>query len=208
MIENNKIPPEVSPAVCESKFTSFRKSFWGEVIQIVLISLAIVIPFRAYVAQPFLVSGTSMDNTFANGQYLIVDEITYNFSKPNRGDVVIFRPPIDMSKFFIKRVIGLPGEKVQVKNDIVKIFNTAHPDGFVLDEPYAKIDKLLPHRADAEITLQADQYYVMGDNRFVSEDSRIFGPITSEVIAGRPILRLWPLSTINWLPGQSTSTVK
>jgi signal peptidase I len=102
-------------------FNTFRKSFWGELLQIVVISLIIVIPFRLYIAQPFLVSGPSMDDTFTNGQYLIVDELTYNIRDPQRGEVVIFHYPLDTKKYFIKRVIGLPGETVQIKNDVVTI---------------------------------------------------------------------------------------
>ncbi len=189
----------------ESKFKGFLKSFWGEILQIVVISLIIVIPFRIYIAQPFLVSGPSMDDTFANGQYLIVDELTYSLRAPLRNEVVIFHYPLDVKKFFIKRIIGLPGETVEIKNNIVTICRIdcqTDPDKFTLDEPYVKLDKLNPPRPNSLITLKTDEYYVLGDNRSVSSDSRIWGPVKINLIEGRPFLRLFPLKTISLFPGQ------
>jgi signal peptidase I len=185
-----------------SPFKMFLKGFWGELIQIVIISLIIVIPFRLYIAQPFMVSGPSMDNTFTDGQYLIVDELSYRFNEPKRGDVLIFRPPDNPSVFYIKRLLGLPGETIQIKNNVVTIFNQDNPQGKVLNEPYVKIDLSGPTRLDAYVTLKADQYYVLGDNRQVSKDSRVFGPISKSEIKGRPFLRLLPLNKINLFPGQ------
>lgn len=190
-----------------SWFDAFRKSFWGEILQIIIISLVIVIPFRAYVAQPFLVSGPSMDDTFANGQYLIVDELTYNIRNPLRGEVAIFHYPLDTKKFFIKRVIGLPGEMIQIKNDAVTICNPdceSDKNKFTLDEPYVKLDKLSLPRPDTTVTLGVDEYFVLGDNRGVSSDSRIWGPVKRDLFNGRPFLRLIPLSKINLFPGQMT----
>lgn len=183
-------------------FKRFIKSFWGEVLQIAVISLIIVIPFRLYVAQPFLVSGPSMDNTFADGQYLIVDELTYERRAPLRGEVVIFKYPLDTKKYFIKRVIGLPGETIEIKDDKVTVYNTTNPTGFTLNEPYIKLDKLNPPRPNTKVTLAAEEFYVLGDNRAVSSDSRIWGPVKETLITGRPFLRLFPLSKISVFPGQ------
>ncbi len=189
-------------------FSKFRQSFLGELIQIVVISLIIVIPFRIYIAQPFLVSGPSMDDTFANGQYLIVDELTYHLRNPQRGEVVIFHPPTNPSVYYIKRVIGLPGEMVQVKNDVVTICKSdceTDKNKFILNEPYAKFDKLnMPPRPDDTTTLKADEYFVLGDNRAVSQDSRIFGPVKRSLFSGRPFIRLTPLDKISLFPGQIT----
>lgn len=198
---------EVFPAEKTGIFNSFRKSFWGELIQIVVISLIIVIPFRMYIAQPFLVSGPSMDDTFQNGQYLIVDELTYNLRNPERGEVVIFHYPLDTKKFFIKRVVGLPGETVEIKNSVVTICKPdciTDKNKFVLPEPYIKHDKLNPgaERADSTVTLGTDQYYVLGDNRAVSSDSRIWGPVKRDLFTGRPFIRLFPFSTMDIFPGQ------
>ncbi len=189
-------------------FKKFRQSFWGEIIQIVVISIAIVVPFRAYVAQPFLVSGQSMDDTFANGQYLIVDELTYQFRGPERGEVLIFHYPLDTKKFFIKRVIGLPGETVEIKNNIVTVCQsdcTNDKNKFILNEPYIKTsatDPLAKLRPDISVTLKADEYYVLGDNRGFSSDSRYWGPVKRELVSGRPIFRLFPLSQMSLFPGQ------
>lgn len=190
-----------------SIFTRFRRSFLGEIIQIVVISLIIVIPFRIYIAQPFLVSGSSMDDTFANGQYLIVDELSYQFKDPERGDVVIFHYPLDTKKYFIKRIIGLPGETVEIKNSIVTICKPdcqTDKNKFTLDEPYVKINKLIPPRQNSTATLGENEYYVLGDNRTESSDSRIWGPVKRDLITGRPFIRLLPLSTIGFFPGEVT----
>ena len=209
-IENNnkddkKFSAGVDEIEKESAFKRFRKSFIGEILQIVVISLIIVIPFRLYVAQPFLVSGPSMDDTFANGQYLIVDEMTYHFRSPMRGEVAIFHYPLDITKYFIKRIIGLPGETVEIKNDVVTICKPdcqTDKNKFALDEPYVKLNKLIPPRQNSTITLKADEYYVLGDNRSVSSDSRIWGPVKKDLITGRPFLRLFPLSKVSLFPGQ------
>ena len=189
-----------------SGFQKFRTSFWGEVLQIIIISVIIVFPFRIYVAQPFLVSGPSMDDTFLNGQYLIVDELTYNIRNPQRGEVAIFRYPQDTTKYFIKRVIGLPGETVQIKNDTITICKPdceTDKDKFTMIEPYVKKD-LSPPRPDTTYTLKTDEYYVMGDNRPVSSDSRIWGPVKRNLFTGRPFLRLFPFNAFSLFPGQVT----
>jgi signal peptidase I len=161
-----------------------QESFWKELAKLLAIAAVIVVPFRAYVAQPFIVDGASMDPTFTNGQYLIVDELSYHFKSPERGSVLIFKFPKDTSKYFIKRVIGLPGETVSLKSG--KVFINSKE----LDEPYIKYtsDNTLSY------TLAEGEYFVMGDNRSASADSRLWGPVPTRDIVGRPILRLWPLS--------------
>jgi signal peptidase I len=189
----------------ENGFKRFLKSGVGEILQIIVISLIIVIPFRIYIAQPFLVSGPSMDDTFTNGQYLIVDELTYNLRDPKRGEVVIFHYPLDTKKFFIKRVIGLPGETIEIKDNVVticKIDCKTDPDKFIINEPYIKIDKNSLLRPNSIVTLKENEYYVLGDNRSVSSDSRIWGPVKRELFEGRPFIRLFPLNKINLFPGQ------
>lgn len=185
-------------------FNKFRKSFIGETIQIVIISLLIVIPFRAYIAQPFLVSGSSMDDTFANGQYLIVDELTYHINNPQRGEVVIFHYPLDTQKYFIKRVIGLPNETIEIIGDEITVYKSETDSvGIKLEEPYVKIDKLFPvSKMNSKITLKENEYYLLGDNRSHSSDSRIWGPVKRDLIAGRPILRLFPFNKIAIFPGK------
>jgi signal peptidase I len=167
-----------------------HNSFWKELVKLVLIAVVIVIPFRLFIAQPFVVDGASMDPTFEDGEYLIVDEFTYHFHGPKRGSVLIFRYPKDPSKYFIKRVIGLPGETVKLNEGKVTIINEAKPEGFTFNEPYVRYGR----QDTATYVLGEGEYFVMGDNRAGSADSRFWGPVPEGNIIGRPIFRLWPLS--------------
>ena len=193
------------------------KNFLQEVVSVVALSLAIVIPIRVFIAQPFVVSGESMSKTFSNGNYLIVDELSYRFDNPQRGDVIVFKVPskglelshydTDKTVYFIKRVIGLPGETVEILGDRVKIYNKDNSDGILLDEPYAFIDKLSPNsdifsNINKKIELGPDEYFVMGDNRHNSSDSRFWGTLPKENIKGRAFVRLFPLTNISVLPGE------
>ncbi|MES2416260.1 MAG: signal peptidase I [Patescibacteria group bacterium] len=178
------------------KKQTFKESFW-ELVRFALIAIAIVLPVRIFIAQPFIVSGSSMVPTFQNGQYLIVDEISYRFEDPKRGDVIVFRYPNDTKKFFIKRIIGLPGETVDVKKEETIITNKENPNGFVLDQSY-----VVNHSQDnAHKVLGSDEYFVMGDNRSGSSDSRYWGPVQKKLLVGRAFLRLFPVNQIDVLPG-------
>lgn len=186
-------------------------SFSRELLNFALIVVFIVLPIRFFVAQPFVVVGSSMEPTFLNNDYLIVDELSYRLKDPKRGDVIIFKyhsglteqtddsPTDKNSKYFIKRVIGLPGETLNIRDGKVTIINKANPSGFILDEAYVKE---LPTNA-MTITLNTDQYFVMGDNRSVSFDSRSWGPLGKDEIVGKAFIRLFPLSNINFLPGSN-----
>jgi signal peptidase I len=179
-----------------------KNSFIKETLSYAAIALLIVLPIRMWIAQPFVVNGGSMDTTFADGEYLVVDEISYRFNEPQRGDVLIFKYPQDPSKYFIKRLIGLPGETVVVKNDTVMIINAENPKGIVLNEPYINSKSFLTKTE----TLSKDEYFVMGDNRGVSSDSRVWGPLPKGDLIGRPLVRLLPLSRMDFLPGVVAST--
>lgn len=174
-----------------------------EILRFSLIALIIVIPIRMFVAQPFIVSGASMQETFYTGEYLIVDQLTYQFSEAKRGDVIVFRYPKDPSKFFIKRVIGEPGDTVNIEGSTVRISNAQNPNGFILNEPYIK--NMANGSAVTEI-LGDREYFVMGDNRDQSSDSRVWGVLQEERIIGRAYLRLFPFSTLDYLPGAVTVT--
>lgn len=177
---------------------SSSSSFW-EIVRFACIALLIVIPFRLFIAQPFKVSGTSMVPTFQDKNYLIVDEISYRFMQPARGDVVIFHPPGQAKGiYYIKRIIGLPGETIKITNGVVTIINTAHPDGFTLDEPYIKNKSTGDH---IEKVIGESDYFVMGDNRPWSSDSRVWGTLPKANITGRAFLRLLPVKEISVLPG-------
>ena len=182
----------------ENKKENKKEDSWGEIIKFVLIAAIIVGVFRTFIASPYLVNGTSMDPTFKNGDYLIVDQLSYRFKSPERGDVIIMKYPKDTSKDFIKRVIGLRGERVKIDGGKVTIFNEARPEGFVLDEPYIKFAK----SDSSDIQLKNDEYFMMGDNRAGSSDSRIWGPLPEKDVVGRPILRLLPPTDISIKPGK------
>ena len=179
--------------------THKEENFLVEIIRFTIIALLIVIPIRIFVAQPFIVQGASMEPTFETGQYLIVDQLSYRLEAPARGDVIVFRYPKDPKKFFIKRIIGLPGETITIDRTTVSVTNSQNPNGFVLDEPY--IDSMNP---DTLLTqeLGENEYFVMGDNRDASSDSRVWGTLNEDLIIGRALIRLLPVSTMEILPGE------
>ena len=170
--------------------------FVWEIVKVVVISLVIILPIRYFIIQPFYVKGASMESTFQDHQYLIIDEISYRFHSPQRGQVVVFRYPLNPQEYFIKRIIGLPGEEVQIKDGEVFIYNAAHPEGFVLNEPYLEAGtKTFSDNAN-RIKIGPDEYYVLGDNRGASKDSRYFGPVDASFVTGKVLFRGWPLKEI------------
>ena len=167
-------------------------AFAWETIKVVVISLAIILPIRYYLVQPFFVKGASMEPNFEDGDYLLVDELSYRFSFPERGDVIIFRYPNDPSQFFIKRIIGLPSETIEIKDNTVKIYNKDIPEGFVLDEKYSAPDQKT--LGNAVVRIDDNEYFVLGDNRLQSSDSRRWGMVNKSLITGRAFLRPWPFT--------------
>ncbi len=165
-----------------------------EVLEVAVIAVVAVFIVRSYLVQPFLVSGSSMSPNFSNGDYVLVDELTYHLRAPERGEVVVFHDPQDYSTYFMKRVIGLPGERVTIKNDTVTVYNSADPQGLVLDETY------LPKGTDTsgtdDFTLSSSTYLALGDNRPFSYDSRQWGPLPAANIVGLVRVRLWPLNEL------------
>ena len=170
-------------------FRHFFREIW-EFAKIILVSLAIVLPIRFFVAQPFIVRGASMEPTFQDGEYLIIDELSYFLRAPEREEVIVFRYPEDPSLFFIKRIIGLPGETVVIQNGKVAIQNEEHPNGVLLEEPY--LPPLLETAPNARRSLGAGEYFVLGDNRRESSDSRQWGVLSERFLVGRTLVRLWP----------------
>lgn len=172
-----------------------------EVIKFFLLATLIVAPIRVFIAQPFIVSGASMDPTFESKQYLIVDQLSYRFEEPERGDVIILKYPKNPSKYFIKRVIGLPGETVTIKNGEVLITKPGNDVPLTLNEPYIDASHLKMDENMVE-ELTETEYFVMGDNRSQSLDSRTWGPLQERFIVGQAFLRLFPFTEISYLPGQ------
>ncbi len=180
-----------------------------EIIKIIFLAFIIIVPIRVFLFQPFFVQGASMEPNFQNGQYLIVNEFGFKkttvavsdlklfsvgaFRDIARQTVVVFRYPKNPGTFFIKRIIGLPGEKIEVKNGSYKIFNKENPDGFSPDES-AYLAKNTKTTGDMVIMLKDNEYFVMGDNRAFSSDSRAWGPVTDDNIIGEVLLRAWPLN--------------
>lgn len=179
-------PQETPPASQGSGVLSRTFRFFFEAGKTVLIALIIVVPLRLYVAQPFFVRGQSMEPTYHNGDYLIIDELSYRFQEPKRGDVVVFRFPGDPSQFFIKRIIGLPGDTVEGRDGTITV--TRAGEETMLEEDYIKIET----PDDFKIITGPNEYVVLGDNRGASSDSRRWGILPRENIVGRVFATVWP----------------
>jgi len=166
------------------------------IIEMVII-VAIMLAVRYFVVKPFYVKGASMEPNFYDHQYLVIDEITYRVSTPQRGDVIVFKYPVDPKQYFIKRVIGLPGEHIKIENSKVNIIDSSGKAS-ELPESYLPAGTVtdLPLRGYSDITLGQNEYFVLGDNRGESLDSRIFGPVNKDFIVGRAWIRAWPLNQI------------
>jgi signal peptidase I len=173
-----------------------KDSVW-DLVKFAVIAFIIVMPIRMFIAQPFVVSGDSMYPTFHNGEYLIVDEISYLAGNPSRGDVAIFRYPNDTKRFFIKRIIGLPDEEIVISGNQIKIINKENPEGFTLVEPYINEN----FDFSGKYKTNDKEYFVLGDNRNKSSDSRFWGTLPEKLLVGRAYLRLLPFKGISFLPG-------
>jgi len=170
--------------------------FLWDLVKVICISLAIIIPVRYFLIQPFYVNGASMEPNLQDHEYLIINEVGYRLDDPQRGDVVVFKYPLDQSQFFIKRVIGLPGEKIEIKDGMVYMYaedETGNTRKYVLDET-DYIDPAVKTHGMKTFTLGKDEYFVLGDNRSQSLDSRSFGPVYEDLIMGKVWFRGWPFS--------------
>jgi signal peptidase I len=175
-------------------------NFFTELLKFVALAALIVFPIRLFVAQPFIVSGASMQPTFQHGEYIIVDELSYRMSAPQRGDVIIFRYPRNPKEFFIKRIIGLPGEQVALSGNVITITKTDGTKESIL-EPYISNHG---NGSNTTYSLKTEEYFVMGDNRPESSDSRTWGPLPRGNIIGRAFIRLLPLQHISLMPGSTS----
>ena len=179
-------------------------SLWSvlwETLKYAIIAAVIILPIRTFIAQPFVVSGNSMYPTFHNGEYLIVNEVAKYTGDYQRGDVVILRYPNDPSKYFIKRIIGLPGDTVTIQNGVVSITSATQKTPLVLSEPYVQN----PKQDSSARTLDDEEFFVMGDNRAQSSDSRIWGPVPKRLMDGKAYFRLFPFTRIAPHPGSLAS---
>lgn len=188
---------QTTPNTALSEQKSKLRLFIENVVYIVIaVLLALVV--QKFIIRPFVVNGASMDPTFKTGDYLLIDEVTYKFREPARGDVVVFKAPPEPTKFFIKRIIGLPGDTITIKGSTVTIVDKYHPKGFVLSESFISH----PGSNDMTIKVPEDQYFVMGDNRSGSFDSRSWGTLPKANLRGRALLQLLPIKNADYLPGK------
>ena len=174
--------------------------FLLEVIKIVVLALVIVIPIRYFVFQPFIVKGLSMEPNFQDGDYLIIDELSYRFKTPQRGEVIVFKYPKDPSQRFIKRIVGLPQEKVELQHGRI-IITDKFGETLILDESTYLLSQ--GWLGETEVSLGENEYFILGDNRAHSFDSRRWGPLSKEYIVGRVLLRAWPPKAMAYIPTPS-----
>jgi len=172
-------------------------SFILEIVKTVIISLAIILPIRYFIIQPFMVEGASMQPNFHNRDYLIVNEISYRFIEPKRGEVIVLKNPDNPKQFFIKRIIGLPGESLKIEDGDIYIKNVGASDFVKINEFDYLPNKQKTFGSLDAINLENDEYFVMGDNRGNSKDSRIFGPLKRDLIIGRVLFRGYPFDSIS-----------
>lgn len=168
----------------------------AEFVRIFIIAAAIILPIRLFLIQPFYVKGESMEPNFYEAEYLIIDKLTPYFKPYVRGEVIVFRHPKTERHYLIKRVIGLPGERVEIKNKIITIYNKEHPNGLILNEKEYGPRTLRPENID--FVLDNLHYVVLGDNRQVSLDSERFGPIGADQIVGRVAFRGLPIDRVTF----------
>lgn len=190
--EKDNLDIELPVGKKEKNFLATTATFFLELIKIVILAGVTIGVVRYFLFKPFYVKGQSMEPNYLEKDYLIIDELSYRFREPQRGEVVVFKAPITNKDFYLKRILGLPGERIKIEDKKVIIYNDDHPQGIVVEELY------LDENTSGSIiqTLGPDQYFVMGDNRDSSYDSRRFGPIDRKNIVGRSLLRGWPFTRV------------
>ena len=169
------------------------KSKFLKFLEVVLLVILIVLPVRLFLFEPFFVLGDSMLPNYENYDYLIIEKVSYKLRSPQREDVVIFRPPVNLRAYYIKRVIGLPEETIKIEDGKIYVLNSEYPKGFLMNEAYLPLQST---PGNYEFKLNKDEYFVLGDNRDESYDSRKWGPIHKQQIAGRVLIRVMPMREI------------
>lgn len=197
MIENNIEKPEEKKKGFGKKFIVALFDF----LKVAVIAALIVLPIRYFLFQPFIVKGESMTPNFQSGDYLIVDEFSYKISNPQRGDVIVLKYPLDTKQRFIKRIIGLPGETIEIEDGKITIISREGLSSTLNEKGY--LANLKKTDGDLKITLLDKEFFVLGDNRPFSYDSRRWGALPKEDIVGRVTLRVFPLTSIIFLSSPS-----
>jgi len=204
---NEEIKRELNSEILNDMHTEAnpKKDILDLVIDLVktgLIVFVVAFLLRYFVIQPFLVDGESMMPNFHNAEYILTEKLSYFFSQPERGDIIVFRYPRNPSVSYIKRIIGLPGETVEITNSKITVINASNPNGFVVQESYipSDVQTLVYTNGDTSQTFKEtipdNEYFVLGDNREHSSDSREWGLLPKSLITGRAWLTLWPLNRI------------
>ena len=175
------------------KLLTEGKSLLFEVVKIVILAAVIVLPVRYFLFQPFFVQGISMEPNFENGDYLIVDEISYRFRDPERGEVIVFKYPKNPIQRYIKRIIGLPGETVEIKEGQVIILDE---NGNQTLNELDYLSENIETSGNIRVSLSEDEYFVLGDNRNFSSDSRRWGVLPKNYIIGKVYVRAWPFAAL------------
>jgi signal peptidase I len=183
----------------QEKITNWRSELL-DLIKTLIIVLVIYFVIKSYIAQPFLVRGRSMEQTLSDGDYLIVDQLSYNISNPKRSDIVVFHTEFIQGgaekEYYIKRIIGIPGDRVVIKDGNVILYKNNSDTPTLLKETYI-IEGLKTISQDPiDVTLSENQYFVLGDNRGNSSDSRYWGVLNKQYIIGKPVIRLFPFNAI------------
>ena len=182
-----------------------RNPLWGyfiDIIETLVVAAAIFVVVYLFLLQPHQVRGASMEPNLNDGQYILTDKVTYRFGEPMRGDIIVFKAPVDENFDYIKRIIALPGETISIKDGNIIIINEENPNGYVLDEPYPTNGLNTPGEVlsdEAKFTLAENNYFVLGDNRNQSFDSREWGELPKENIIGKGWLRYWPITDISFI---------
>ncbi|MBI1864034.1 signal peptidase I [Candidatus Woesebacteria bacterium] len=167
-------------------------AFFLDILQVIVFAVSIFLFIYLLIMQPHKIKGSSMEPDFHDGEFLLTDKVTYRFGEPKRGDVVVFKAPPDDSDEFIKRIIGIPGDTIDIKGGKVIL------NGKEISEPYLTSDTFTSSgvfaKEDVPFTVPTDFYFVMGDNREHSFDGRSFGLINKSKITGRAWVIYWPVS--------------
>ncbi len=161
-----------------------------DVLEIILIALVLAVLMRVFVVETFLVDGPSMEPTMYTNQRLLVLKLAYRVGEPKRGDIVVFRYPFDTTRDYIKRVIAQGGDTIEIR------LGRVYVNGQLRDEPYVQNPGFYQMSATK---IPEGSLFVMGDNRVNSEDSRMFGPVKAELVKGKAVVRIWPLSEMGFM---------
>lgn len=167
-------------------------AFFLDILEVIVFAVGIFFFIYLLIMRPHKISGQSMMPNFKDGEFLLTEKVTYYLRSPERGDVVVFMPPVSDTDEFIKRVIGLPGERIVIKESRVYINDKLLPESYIPDSIFTGGGPFLAE--NTEFTVPPGLYFVMGDNRQNSSDSRYWGPITKKAMTGRAWISYWPIN--------------